>query len=404
MRFASEALLFALAICAALLLLLNAPITTGRGVAPQAAAGLIHGRPPGVVNIQPLTATLTPTVWLPAVMNNGCPPVIEFTHVPPYGSFDDLQGRTACVAPANYRVAVYIFVAGWYNKPHWSAPLTPIRSDGTWTCDITTGGTDQLATRIAAFLVPAGYNPPRADNSPELFDELYANTAAYVIQDRPAVYRTLEFAGRLWKVKASATPAGPGPNYFSDSADDVWVDAQGRLHLKIVYRNGRWYSTEVFGAEPLGYGTYTFTLASRVDQLDQNIVLGLFTWDDTDPGYAHREIDIEFARWGDAAGPNSQYVVSPWDHSGNRYQFNTTLSDNTSTHSFEWRSSGVQFASYQGHAPNLGGMINTWLYTGPDVPPAGLGNARINLWLLNGAPPSDGQGAEVIIERFEFVP
>jgi hypothetical protein len=179
---------------------------------------------------------------------------------------------------------------------------------------------------------------------------------------------------------------------------------KSREQLQIGYRNGRWYSTEVFGDETLGYGTYTFTLASRVDQLDKNIVLGLFTWDDTAPAYNYREIDIEFSRWGDAAGPNSQYVVSPWNHSGNRYQFNTTLAGDYSTHLFRWLSDSVQFASYQGHAPNLGSVINTWLYTGPDVPPAGYGNARINLWLLNGAPPSDGQGAEVIIERFEFAP
>jgi hypothetical protein len=38
------------------------------------------------------------------------------------------------------------------------------------------------------------------------------------------------------------------------------------------------------------------------------------------------------------------------------------------------------------------------------VPPAGNGNARINLWLNGGAPPSDGEEVEVIIESFEFMP
>ncbi len=374
------------------------------GIPLQAAAGALDDRPQNTANLEPITTTLTQTVWLPNIMNNWCPPIIELTYVPPYASFDNLQGRTACIAPANYQVAVYIFVSGWWTKPYWAAPLTLIQSDGTWICDITTGGTDQLATKIAAFLVPNGYSPPPLGGSQALPAELYSNAAAYVIQDRLPVYRTLEFAGYVWKVKASETPAGPGPNYFSDSIDDVWVDAQDRLHLKIVYRNDRWYSTEVFSDAPLGYGIYTFTLASRVDQLDKNVVLGLFTWDDTAPAYNYREIDIEFSRWGDVAGPNSQYVIQPWDHSGNRYQFNTTLSGNDSTHSFWWHSGGVQFASYQGHAPNLGSVINAWLYTGPDNPPPGFGNARINLWLLNGTPPSDGQGAEVIIERFEFVP
>ena len=44
-------------------------------------------------------------------------PTIEFTNVPQYGSFDDLQGRVTNVTPADYKVAVYIYVSGWWTKP-----------------------------------------------------------------------------------------------------------------------------------------------------------------------------------------------------------------------------------------------------------------------------------------------
>ena len=234
--------------------------------------------------------------------------------------------------------------------------------------------------------------------------ELYDHSLDHVIADRAAALKTIEFSGYTWKVKASETPVGPGPNYFSDKTQDVWVDASGRLHLNIVYRNGRWYCSEVVTAIPLGYGTYTFTLASRVDQLDKNAVLGLFTWDDTAPEYNYREIDIEFSRWGDAAADNAQFVVQPWNHAGNLQRFNVVLESNYSTHSFTWRNDNIQFSSHQGHSPDLGNEILSWSYTGADVPPAGAGNARINLWLMNGAPPSNGQAVEVIIERFEFTP
>jgi len=43
---------------------------------------------------------------------------IEFTYVPPYGSFEDLSGKVTGVKPADYRVAVYIYVEGWWNKPY----------------------------------------------------------------------------------------------------------------------------------------------------------------------------------------------------------------------------------------------------------------------------------------------
>jgi exo-beta-1,3-glucanase (GH17 family) len=88
-------------------------------------------------------------------------PTIEFTYVPPYGSFDNLRGQVNHVKPADYRVVVYIQVASnWWIKPYWLSPLTIIQPDGSWVCDITTGGIDETATEITAYLVHVGYNPP----------------------------------------------------------------------------------------------------------------------------------------------------------------------------------------------------------------------------------------------------
>jgi exo-beta-1,3-glucanase (GH17 family) len=89
-------------------------------------------------------------------------PAIEFTAVPDYGSFDNLEGRVVHVQPEDYRVAVYIQAGGWWIKPYWNDPLTRIAPDGSWSCDITTGGMDHKATAIAAYLVRSGYDPPIA--------------------------------------------------------------------------------------------------------------------------------------------------------------------------------------------------------------------------------------------------
>jgi hypothetical protein len=68
-----------------------------------------------------------------------------------------------------------------------------------------------------------------------------------------------------------------------------------------------------------------------VDKLDPNVVLGLFTWSDKAPS-AHREIDIEFARWANAADPtNAQYVVQAYGGAGHLARF-TQLATATSTH------------------------------------------------------------------------
>jgi hypothetical protein len=89
-------------------------------------------------------------------------PKIEFTYLPPKGSFDNLEGKVIYLDNCTeYGILVYIYVAGgWWTKPYWSRPVSKINADCTFTVDITTGGIDEKATRIKAFLVDKDYDPP----------------------------------------------------------------------------------------------------------------------------------------------------------------------------------------------------------------------------------------------------
>ena len=208
--------------------------------------------------------------------------------------------------------------------------------------------------------------------------------------------RTVEFSGYQWQVKSSNEGVGPGPNYFSDSTDNVWVDSRGRLHLKLTYSNGRWYCAEVINTQSLGLGRYSFQLGSPVSDLDPNVVLGLFTWSD-DPAYNNREIDIEFSRWAKADDlTNGQYVVQPYQRTRNLRRISQRPLA-SSTHSFDWRRTAVRFASSSA-APS------TWTYRGSDVPVPGSEDVRMNLWLFRGAFPTNGGPAEVIVKSFKFEP
>ena len=219
--------------------------------------------------------------------------------------------------------------------------------------------------------------------------------------------RTIRFSGYDWMVKSSPGRVGPGPNYFSGSSNNVWVDLQGRLHMRITFSNGRWYCAEVGTRRSLGYGAYRFYLDSPVDNLDPNAVLGLFTWSD-DPAYNNREIDIEFSRWGDATNTNNaQYVVQPWDLPQHLLRFPVPSGMSATTHSFTWSSNRVYFRSLKGHyrtPPSNSYILRQWTFTGSGVPKAGGENARIKLWLMNGDAPTEGKTLEVIIKKFEFVP
>lgn len=216
--------------------------------------------------------------------------------------------------------------------------------------------------------------------------------------------RRIEFSGHVWAVKDHGNQkAGPGPNFFSDSSDNVWIDNMGRLHMKITKSKGKWVAAEVISLCSFGYGTYRFYLDSEVDALDPNVVLGLFTWSD-DPADNHRELDIEFARWADPNNLNAQYVVQPYDVSGHTFRFWQPMAAPQTTHEFVWTTGSAKFESRMGHlTPEQGGAFASYNFYDA-IPSAGNENARINLWLFRGRGPTDGKTVEVIIKRFEFVP
>ncbi len=337
-------------------------------------------------------------------------PVLEFTTVPAYGSTSFLIGRALNVNPTNYRVAVYIYVGGWYNKPLASSPLTTIQANGNWNCNITTSGNDPQATRIAAFLMSSTNRPPLANGTNVLPAQLDQQAVASVIINR---YPTeLNFSGYKWDVKTSGgNLLGPGTNYFSSATNNVWVDAQGRLHLKITKQivNGtnQWNCAEVVSQRSFGYGTYRISLDSRVDNMDPKVILGFFTWSD-DPAFVHREMDFEFSRWGNPSDPNNaQYVVQPFGLAGNLLRFQVPAGLNPSTYSFKWETNLISYLSMRGNyfAGSTNSAFSQWAFNNAArIPQARDENARINLWLYNGNPPLNGQETEIIINRFAFVP
>jgi hypothetical protein len=208
------------------------------------------------------------------------------------------------------------------------------------------------------------------------------------------VGKVVRFSGYDWTVKSGR--AGPGPNNFSDGEENVHVDSDGRLHLRVTYRDGQWYCPEVVTQRSLGYGTYRFVVGSSTAAMDPNVVLGLFTWND-DPAFAHRELDIEISRWGKRENDDAQFVVQPWDREGHiiRFSMPSTVSF---THSFTWHPAQVRFESR-----GLNGVLIQEHRFSEGVPEAGGENVRINLWLVNGIMPQDGRTAEVVLDQFEFI-
>lgn len=209
--------------------------------------------------------------------------------------------------------------------------------------------------------------------------------------------KTLQFSGYEWLIKTSDQRVGPGPNYFSDSSDNVYIDAEGQLHLRITQQDGRWFCAEVISSRSFGYGTYRFHLKTTAESLDPQAVLGMFTWSD-EPAYAHREIDIEISRWNHPNNKNAQFVVQPYTHMENIVRFQMPSGLSSSVHSFNWKPDNVHFQSQHEQT-----VVQQHTFT-RGIPKAGGENARINLWLFAGRPPTDGKPVEVVISKFEFTP
>jgi hypothetical protein len=221
---------------------------------------------------------------------------------------------------------------------------------------------------------------------------------------------TVDFGGYTWRVKGPGI-YGPGTNRFCNTGQCVWVDAENRLHLTLQYLGGQWYSTEVTLEPALGYGDYVVTTRGRLDQIDPEVVLGLFLWQYGpcwDPGYlwwnAFNEIDIEYSRWGNPGQDIAQFVAQPYDWPGNITRFEVAFADDeVVSHAMRWLPDRVEYRVWRGGPDEeaTSPLVNSWTYTGPHIPRPEQPRLHLNLWKLDGAPAFD---QEVVFEDFTFVP
>ncbi len=270
---------------------------------------------------------------------------------------------------------------------------------------------------VSMVILAAKLQSPANDPGSVFFDHIqFRNLTPPTIDDIQwntfAGGRTIEFADRSWRVKGPGY-YGPGPSLFSDAADHVWIDAEGRLHMTIRKVGRSWYSTEIALVDPLVYGDYIFTTVGRLDTWAPNVVLGLFTWqypvcwDSVNPWNLHNEFDVEISRWGEPGNDVGQFVAQPWDYPGNINRFWSVFSgdDQLTSFAFRYLPDRIEARSWFGgpHDEGLDTWIHDWTYAGPHIPMPEQQRVHINLWQLSG-PPTNGQNHEVIISDFQFVP
>jgi hypothetical protein len=203
----------------------------------------------------------------------------------------------------------------------------------------------------------------------------------------------LTFAGYQWTVKNSTSPIGPGPNLFD--AAGPFVDSSGALHLQIVKTAAGWESSEVVLNRTLGYGTYRWTVDGPLSTLDPNVVLALFTYDNSTTSPTNREIDFEASRFatpGDVF--NAQYVVQPYETPFNLQRI-TLPNTNVHTITMTWLPGKVTFSA---------DSLPLWTNSSSSVPTSSTEQVHMSLWLYRGVPPSNAKPVSVEVTNFQFTP
>lgn len=230
----------------------------------------------------------------------------------------------------------------------------------------------------------------------------------------------LKWKGMTWIAKHAPdidAPRGPGENMWNKN--NVWVDEEDKLHLKLTRQaNGRYTCAELRSENNYQYGTYSWKVISPLDQLHKDVIFGLFQYGGVD---FINEIDFEFTRWNNPAANWCNYTVyrksvtSP--NPENNYvhiDYSEPLVGTYSTHIYKREGDKITFKSFHGHGEtslfaNIPGG-NSWVYNEPNQVPTQAMPVFIQLWTkYKNLPPGlnytlTNNIVEVVVSDFQFTP
>jgi hypothetical protein len=215
---------------------------------------------------------------------------------------------------------------------------------------------------------------------------------------------SFEFADMVWQAREGVGP--PRDNHWWErepAVELVYTDddtTPNAVILRTYYTDGQWYSAEIFTTQPIPYGEYCIFVDSWLDQLDADLVFGMFLYqDDT------RELDIEYSLWGENhALTNAQFAVQRGYGNAFISPFQMTFNGSYSTHCIDWKPDAVIFSSYHGHVQTSNALEHRWIYdrrypgfNPQHIPLAGETRLHLNLWLQNNDQPELTQETEIRI-------
>jgi hypothetical protein len=338
---------------------------------------------------------------------NGCQshrvdsqPVIEFTKIPPAAQggrekMDTIAGRVTGARPGQ-RIVIYARSGAWWVQPTAENPFTSIRADSTWSTEI------HLGYEYAALLADPGYSPPPTLDTPPSEGGPVVRTAV-VKGAGPIILaptKALKFSGYDWDVRTIASDRGGSNHPYS--GDNAWTDGTGALHLRIAKAAGDWSCAEVVLNHSLGYGTYVLVVRD-ISHLEPAAVLSMTTFDEWGGEQYYREMDVEVSRWGDVSSKkNAQYVIEPYYHPGNVYQF--FAPPGTLTYSMQWEAGHARFRTVHGNSQDPGEPAVSGHEFTLGIPSPGRERLHLFFYVVASDKSQLQHDNEVVLEKFAYLP
>ena len=186
-------------------------------------------------------------------------------------------------------------------------------------CDCGRCDPNRCGVKVTEFKAPDDWIPPFQPVAPPKMKNV-AGLYCYPWDLDRTTYGLWD--GKTVQAKQSDELCGPGFNHFSNETIRVEGDEltlsyanQQASEVRVVLPNKRMY----------GYGKYEFSVKSIQvldaagnlidDKLPKDLVLGFFSWDDTEDYAVHEnwnhEVDIEISRWGVEDNADVQFLTQP---------------------------------------------------------------------------------------------
>ena len=227
--------------------------------------------------------------------------------------------------------------------------------------------------------------------------------------------QTVNWKGHTWNVN-NGSPIGDGAagGQISGAANNITVDSQGYLHLKISGSGSSATGAEMYSADKLGFGSIYYVLQGPITAMQKSVVASGFTYGPADNVGVdgENELDVEFSQWNGTAGNiNADFTFYPNTGQGSRgasfeQNFLLNLGGSTlNTVRIDWSSATVTASIWTGvvsPTASTSSAVKSLTYHGnTSTIPQSACPMLFNLWTY-GAYPT--QPLDIAVQDFQFIP